>query len=72
MNISPFFQTTPFDGRHRQDAPRDVQDLDATIAAVDARMRTAHENHLGYPYNLSFEPAVPCRLGQYLINNLSF
>lgn len=34
------------------------------------RMRVAHHTHLGYPYNLSFEPGVPARLQHFLINNL--
>lgn len=34
------------------------------------RMKAAHETHLGYPYNLNFDPGVPPALGQYLINNL--
>jgi histidine decarboxylase len=34
------------------------------------RMQSAHETHLGYPYNLNFDPGVPAALGNYLINNL--
>jgi histidine decarboxylase len=44
--------------------------LDPVFDRVLARMKAAHETHLGYPYNLNFEPAVPARLGGYLINNL--
>lgn len=44
--------------------------LSPVFSRTEARMRTAHENHLGYPYNLSFEPGVPASLGKYLINNL--
>ncbi len=40
------------------------------FSRIGAKMRNAHENHLGYPYNLSFTPGVPAELGQYLINNL--
>jgi histidine decarboxylase len=40
------------------------------FALTEKRMRAAHETHLGYPYNLSFEPGVPASLGKYLINNL--
>jgi histidine decarboxylase len=35
-----------------------------------ARVKAARETHLGYPYNLSFDPGVPASLGNYLINNL--
>jgi histidine decarboxylase len=35
-----------------------------------AKMKAAHETHLGYPYNLNFEPGVPPSLGKFLINNL--
>jgi histidine decarboxylase len=45
-------------------------DLAPVFAQTEQRMRTAHANHLGYPYNLSFSPGVPAGLGQYLINNL--
>jgi histidine decarboxylase len=34
------------------------------------RVKAAHETHLGYPYNLNFDPGVPPSLGSYLINNL--
>ena len=40
------------------------------FARIGAKMRAAHDTHLGYPYNLSFAPGVPAELGQYLINNL--
>ena len=45
-------------------------DLAPAFALAEKRMKAAHETHLGYPYNLSFEPAVPASLGRYLINNL--
>jgi histidine decarboxylase len=44
--------------------------LTQTFAATEKRMRAAHDTHLGYPYNLSFEHAVPASLGNFLINNL--
>ena len=44
--------------------------LAQTFAQTEQRMRAAHASHLGYPYNLSFEPGVPPSLGHYLINNL--
>ena len=44
--------------------------LAQTFAQTEQRMRAAHASHLGYPYNLSFEPGVPASLGGYLINNL--
>ncbi len=47
-----------------------VANLQQVFASTEARIRTAHENHLGYPYNLSFDPGVPASLGKYLINNL--
>jgi histidine decarboxylase len=34
------------------------------------RMKTAHATHLGYPYNLNFDPGVPASFNNYLINNL--
>jgi histidine decarboxylase len=37
---------------------------------IESRMRLAHANHLGYPYNLVGANPVPDRLGDYLINNL--
>ncbi len=47
-----------------------VSSLISVLSRTEARMRVAHENHLGYPYNLSFQPHVPPSLGHYLINNL--
>jgi histidine decarboxylase len=44
--------------------------LSPVFALTEKRMKAAHETHLGYPYNLSFEPGVPASLGKYLINNL--
>lgn len=35
-----------------------------------ARVKAAHATHLGYPYNLNFEPGVPASFNNYLINNL--
>jgi histidine decarboxylase len=45
-------------------------DLLDRFAETERRMRIAHDNHLGYPYNLDFAPGVPASLGNYLINNL--
>ncbi len=44
--------------------PRDA------LEGIEHRLRTAHANHLGYPYNLTGAAAVPPRFGNYLINNL--
>src|SRR5687767_14464204 len=41
-----------------------------TLQDVEARMRTAHAHHLGYPYNLVGHSPVPPKLSGYLINNL--
>ncbi len=49
---------------------KSASDLAPVFALTEQRMRAAHANHLGYPYNLSFSPGVPAGLGQYLINNL--
>jgi histidine decarboxylase len=49
---------------------KSARELAPVFAQTEQRMRTAHANHLGYPYNLSFSPGVPAGLGQYLINNL--
>lgn len=40
------------------------------LERVEHRLRTAHANHLGYPYNLAGAADVPPRFGNYLINNL--
>ena len=37
---------------------------------TEARLRTAHRNHLGYPYNLVGRSPLPARFAGYLINNL--
>ena len=47
-----------------------TSNLTSIFSSTEARMRVAHENHLGYPYNLNFDPGVPSSLGNYLINNL--
>jgi histidine decarboxylase len=44
--------------------------LEQTFCLTQARIRTAHDNHLGYPYNLVGQAAVPAAFGSYLINNL--
>jgi histidine decarboxylase len=35
-----------------------------------AKMKAAHATHLGYPYNLNFDPGVPASFNNFLINNL--
>ncbi len=42
----------------------------AALRAVERRMRRAHADHLGYPYNLTGRAAVPAGLCGFLINNL--
>ena len=44
--------------------------LGPAFALAEQRIQAAHATHLGYPYNLSFDPGVPASLGKYLINNL--
>ncbi len=41
-----------------------------TLLETELKLRAAHQTHLGYPYNLSFDPGVPTGLHQFLINNL--
>lgn len=45
-------------------------DLFSAFASTEVRLRHAHAVHLGYPYNLIGEAAVPPSLGGLLINNL--
>ena len=40
------------------------------LRQTEARLRVAHANHLGYPYNLVGRSPVPPDFGDYLINNL--
>jgi histidine decarboxylase len=40
------------------------------MAAVEDKMRAAHQTHLGYPYNLLGMSPVAASLGGYLVNNL--
>jgi histidine decarboxylase len=40
------------------------------LRETEARLRVAHANHLGYPYNLVGRSPVPPDFGDYLINNL--
>ena len=44
--------------------------LKLTFDRTLERVKAAHSTHLGYPYNLSFEPGVPASFNNYLINNL--
>ena len=54
----------------RENASPYPVDVQAKFQTVLARVKVAHENHLGYPYNLDFSPGVPAMLGNHLINNL--
>jgi histidine decarboxylase len=40
------------------------------LGHTERRLRIAHLNHMGYPYNLAFETDELQRFGSYLINNL--
>lgn len=40
------------------------------LGAVLGRLRTAHADHLGYPYNLVGHSTTPPRFADFLINNL--
>lgn len=40
------------------------------LGDIEDRVRTAHSNHLGYPYNLVGRSPVPAQFAGYLINNL--
>ena len=44
--------------------------IDAIFAETRLRLQTAHDNHLGYPYNLPLAATVPAEFSRYLINNL--
>lgn len=63
MKTEPNF-INPFSQTHRGER------LEAAFAQIAARMQSAHQTHLGHPYNLSFSPSVPAALDGYLINNL--
>jgi histidine decarboxylase len=41
-----------------------------TLDHTERRLRIAHANHMGYPYNLAFSTDRLQRFGGYLINNL--
>jgi histidine decarboxylase len=41
-----------------------------TLGQVEKRIRIAHANHMGYPYNLAFGTEDLQRFGGFLINNL--
>ncbi len=43
---------------------------DDTLGQTEMRIRTAHANHMGYPYNLAFSSEGLQRFSGYLINNL--
>jgi histidine decarboxylase len=63
-------ETKMYSTNTQAQVPTAALNLAPMFQATEARMRRAHEKHLGYPYNLSFEPGVPAPLGNYLINNL--
>jgi histidine decarboxylase len=44
--------------------------MNRVLMAVEQRMRAAHADHLGYPYNLTGRASTPAPLGDFLINNL--
>ena len=52
--------------RDAKSLPRALRD---TLFETELKLRRAHENHLGYPYNLSFSPGEPAGFADYLINN---
>ncbi|HEV2515306.1 MAG TPA: histidine decarboxylase [Devosia sp.] len=41
-----------------------------TLARIENRLKTAHANHLGYPYNLAGDVPAASRFAGYLVNNL--
>src|SRR5438105_14005568 len=47
-----------------------IRPVDAALRLVEDRIRTAHHDHIGYPYNLAGRSAVPASFSDYLINNL--
>jgi histidine decarboxylase len=44
--------------------------IGVALAAIVDRIRTAHADHLGYPYNLTGMASMSAGLNDYLINNL--
>jgi hypothetical protein len=50
---------------NRSDVPSAGLALKPAFDRMLTRMKAAHETHLGYPYNLSFDPGVPSELGPY-------
>jgi histidine decarboxylase len=51
------------------EAPSRRDPVASRLKDIEARMRSAHRLHLGYPYNLSGS-SVPESFGQFLVNNL--
>ncbi|MEJ1931638.1 hypothetical protein WDZ92_15435, partial [Nostoc sp. NIES-2111] len=49
--------------------PVEIAPAAAMLSQIEARCERARANHLGYPYNLAFEPLPPAFAG-YLVNNL--
>jgi histidine decarboxylase len=60
----------PFPPPYLQGPEPSCDRIGAIIASVEERMRIAHADHLGYPYNLTGRASSPASLGDYLINNL--
>ena len=45
-------------------------EIAAFLRDTEQRLRTAHANHLGYPYNLTARSPIPAGMADLLINNL--
>ena len=44
--------------------------INQILERTEIRLRVAHSNHLGYPFNLVPTSGIPSAFGDYLINNL--
>ena len=44
--------------------------INQILERTEIRLRVAHSNHFGYPYNLVPTSGIPSAFGDYLINNL--
>lgn len=51
-------------------APHPAERMASVLNSVERRMQAAHDDHLGYPYNLTCRASAPPILANYLINNL--
>lgn len=60
------FPAQQAESRERPNAGR----IGVALAAIVDRIRGAHADHLGYPYNLTGMASMPSALNDYLINNL--